>query len=62
MNTLHNYIAAQRLAKDHLITAEIRLKKGDEYGAIEHLMKSIREFQTMTNIVAKLRFPKRARP
>lgn len=59
MNPLANYITAQKMAKHWMVTAEARLKKGDQYGAVEALGKSLREFQTMTNIVAKLRFPKR---
>lgn len=59
MNRFTTYLTSQKLAKSHLITASEHLRRGDHLVATDHLIRSVREFQTCINSLASLHFEPR---
>lgn len=59
MSRFGTYLASQKLAKSYLISAEERDRDGDHKGAVEMLIRSVREFQTATNCLASIQFQPR---
>ena len=61
MSRLSTYLTSQKLAKQWLVTAEERLKRGEKDGAIAALIASVREFQTSSNCLASLAWQKKGK-
>jgi hypothetical protein len=61
MSRFGTYLAAQKLAKAHLLTAEDRLRRGDVPAKVlEPLIAAVRELTLAANNLASMQFePKR---
>jgi hypothetical protein len=59
MSRFGTYLRSQQLAKSYLISAGENLKESDHKGAIDMLIRAVREFQTATNCIASIQFQPR---
>ena len=56
-----SYLQSQKLAKIHLIQAAQRLDELKVSGAVEELIRAMREFMTCTNCLASMQFERKRR-